>query len=339
MNTGMKKMHFVLAAIAILLIVAGTGYAQKRYRVGVSVAYFNHPVYQLEMKGMKEVAAKLGDLDMIYLDGKNDAAEQTSQLDSFISQKVDAIILMPAVSDPLLPAMKRVNDAKIPLIIVDRKMWVQNSGVKWDAMVNWNMVLSGSIGGGQVVSAMGGKGNLVVVEGTPGAGSTIDRGDAFYKIVNDFPDIKIVLKTSADFRRDKGLSVTQDILARFPKGKLDCIYYMNDEMCLGGLQAIKAAGRLHEFKIVSVDGDHEAMAALRKGEIDYDCEFHPDDMAVGVNVAWQILHGQKIDRNSQYEFAGRKISFAPDHEGFPWIRPTCFWVDKNNANLPEFLGW
>jgi ribose transport system substrate-binding protein len=276
---------------------------------------------------------------MTFLDGKNDAAEQSANLDTFIAQKVDAIILMPAVSDPLLPAIKRVNLAKIPLIIVDRKMWTQGTGAKWDAMVNWDMTLSGTIMGAQIVSFMKGRGNMVAIEGTPGAGSTIDKNEAVYKFVNDFPDIKVVYKTNADFRRDKGLLVTQDILAKYPKGSIDLMWFMNDEMVLGGLEAIKAAGRLHEFKIVAGDGDHDAMAALRRGDIDGEFIFHPDDMAVAVPVLEKILHGQKLDRKEVFTVFGRKIVYAPDHEGFPWIRPTCFWVDKDNAKVAGNEGW
>lgn len=220
-----RKAVVIIPALTValsILATPGLAAAKKQLVVGWTVAYFDHPVYHLMMKAMKEVAEKEG----------------------------------------------------IKLIVVDRRIFRRGQNVKWNCFVTWDMVGSGRLGGEQVVKALNGKGNLVVVEGTPGAGSTIDRGDAFYNVIKKYPDIKVVYKISADFRRDKGLQVTEDILQRFPKGTIDAIYYMNDEMALGGLQAIKAAGRLGDFKVISVDGEKEAMEALKRGEIDYEVIFH-----------------------------------------------------------------
>ncbi|MDN5327070.1 MAG: ribose transport system substrate-binding protein [Moorella sp. (in: firmicutes)] len=315
----------------------GSDNKKKEYVVGWSMAYFDHPVYQLLMNAARELAEKQG-IKLIFADGKNDPAVQASQIDNFIAQKVDAIILTPTVADPLIPAVKKVNQAKIPLVIVDRRMFTHGQDIKWDALVSWDMVKSGTLGGEQVVEALNGKGNLVVVEGTPGAGSTIDRGNAFYEVINKHPDIKVIHKVSGDFKRDKGMQVTENILQRFPKGQIDAIYYMNDEMALGGIQAIKAAGRQGEFKIISVDGEKEAMDALRKGDIDYEVIFHPDDEAVAVNVVASILRGENPYTPENLTYKGRTMEIA-SFEGMPWVRPTCYKVDKSNANQPEFQGW
>jgi ABC-type sugar transport system substrate-binding protein len=184
---------------------------------------------------------------------------------------------------------------------------------------------------------MGGKGNLVVIEGTPGAGSTIDRGNAFYEVIAKHPDINIIAKIPADFNRAKGQEVTETVLQRFPKGEIDAIYYMADEMMFGGLQAIKAAGRQGEFKIISVDGQKEALDLVRSGEIDYNAMFHPDDQAVAVPILCDIVNGRKPDlANQTYE--GRKMDLV-EFEGMPWVRPTVYPVDKSNADKPENQGW
>jgi len=304
--------------------------------IGWSMAYFDHPVYQLLMKGAKEIAEQVN-VELIFADGKNDPAIQASHVDNFIAQKVDAIILTPTVSDPLIPAVKKINQAGIPLVIADRRMFKQGQDIKWDALVSWDMVKSGTYGGEQVVEALNGKGNVVVVEGTPGAGSTIDRGNAFYEVLKNYPDIKVIYKVSADFKRDKGMEVTENILQRFPKGQIDAIYYMNDEMALGGIQAIKAAGRLKEFKIISVDGEKEALDALRAGEIDYEAMFFPDDQAVAVDIAASLARGEKPNLENQ-TYKGRKMELV-EFEGIPWVRPTVYKVDKTNANEPDYQGW
>ena len=336
----LSKLIGVAGSIAVVLAIfsAQPGISQEKKKViGWSVAYFDHPVYQLMMQAAKKLADEHG-VDIIFADGKRDPATQASQIDNFLAQNVDGIILTPAVSDPLIPAVKKVNRYGKPLIIDDRRILPPpGSKLKWDCLVAWDIVKSGTIGGEEVVDALNGKGNLVVIEGTPGAGSTIDRGNAFYEVIKNHPDIKVIAKISGDFDRAKGQQVTEDILQRFPKGQINAIYYMADEMMFGGLQAIKAAGRLHDFKIISVDGEKEAMDLLRAGDIDYDCIFHPDDEGVAASIMADIVQGKKPDLANQV-WEGRKMELL-QWEGMPWVRPTCFRVDKTNANLPENRGW
>jgi ribose transport system substrate-binding protein len=331
-----RSVFALLTGVAIAATALQPALAQDKKVIGWSVAYFDHPVYQLMMKGAQKLADEAG-CEVIFADGKDDPSVQASHVDNFIAQGVDGIILTPTVSDPLIPAVKKVNDVGIPLVMADRRMQTHGQPIKWDALVSWDMVKSGTIGGEQTVEAVGGKGNIVVVEGTPGAGSTIDRGNAFYEIIAKHPDIKILAKIPANFNRAKGQEVTENILQRFKPGEIDAIYYMADEMTFGGLQAIKAAGRLGEFKIISVDGQKEAMDLLRAGEINYEAIFHPDDQAVAVKIMCDIVNGRTPDlANQTYE--GRKMDFV-EYEGMPWVRPTVYAVDKSNADLPENQGW
>ena len=335
-KTSRRAVIGLLTTVAIAASALQPALAQEKKTIGWSVAYFDHPVYQLMMQGAQGLA-DASDCKVIFADGKNDPSVQASQVDNFIAQGVDGIILTPTVSDPLIPAVKKINDAGIPLVIADRRMQTQGQPIKWDALVSWDMVKSGTIGGEQTVEAIGGKGNIVVVEGTPGAGSTIDRGNAFYEVIAKHPEINILAKIPANFNRAKGQEVTENILQRFKPGEIDAIYYMNDEMTFGGLQAIKGAGRLHEFKIISVDGEKEAMDLVRAGEIDYEAIFHPDDQAVAINIMCDIIQGRTPDFANQ-TFKGRKMDLV-EFEGMPWVRPTVYAVDKTNADLPENQGW
>ncbi|SDZ42631.1 ribose transport system substrate-binding protein/ribose transport system permease protein [Micromonospora pattaloongensis] len=337
-----RRASLSLGAAAVLAAVgacssgskSGSGSGDK---IGWSVAYFDHPVYQLMMKGAKEEAAKLG-VEVIFADGKNDPAVQTQQLNNFLAQKLDGIILTPAVSDPMIPAIKKVNQAKVPFAVVDRRMETKGSGIKWDFLVSWDMVKSGTVGGEQIVKALNGKGKIAVVEGTAGAGSTVDRGGAFYKVIAANPGIEVVYKADGNFTRSGGQQVTEAILQRFPKGQLDAIYYMADEMLFGGIQAIKNAGRRDDLKIVSCDGDKNALDMLRKGEIDYDGIFFPQDEGViGTRLMTQLLKGEKPDFANQ-EHEGRKAALE-EHEGMVWVKPDFFGVDPSNMNDPQFVGW
>ena len=309
--------------------------------IGWAMAYFDHPVYQLLMQGAEELVERYyaDVVDLVFVDGKNDPVVQTSQLDTFIAQDVDVIILTAAVSDPMLPAISRVNEADIPLIIVDRRIMTQGQDVTWEAFVTWDMVLSGTLGAEQVIEATGGEGRVVVVEGTAGAGSTIDRGGAFYGLLEEYPGIEVIYRVDGDFNRTRGMEVTETILRRFPDpGDFDVIYYMNDEMALGGLQAIKAADRLGEFTIITVDGQREALDAIRAGYIDFGVLFRPDEQAVAIHIAVQLARGEEPDFDNIY-YLGEPIEVTETDDGFVWVRPTCYKVDATNAHLPEFTGW
>jgi ABC-type sugar transport system substrate-binding protein len=330
------------AALALGSVAPAAAQEDEQFTIGWSVAYFDHPVYQLMMDGARVAAEERG-VEVIFGDGKNDPAVQASDIDNYLAQGVDAILLTPTVADPLIPAVKKVNAEGLPFLVVDRRMYSQGTGITWDALVGWDMVKSGTVGGQQVVEALTQPdgtvaGKVVVMEGTAGAGSTIDRGTAFYEVLSEHPDIEVIYKVDGDFKRDKGLTLTEDILQRFPPDSFDVIYYMNDEMALGGLQAIKDAGRLGEFTIVSVDGEKEALDALRRGEIDYDGIFFPQDQGyIGINVIADLLEGKAPDW-CNYSYEGR-VADCVEFEGKPWVRPSFFGVDQTNADEPQNQGW
>ena len=205
------------------------------------------------------------------------------------------------------------------------------------------MVLSGTQGAEQTIEALGGPGNakgkVVVVEGTAGAGSTIDRGGAYYSKLEEEKGIEVIYKVDGDFDRTKGMEVTETILQRYPnKGDFDVIYYMNDEMALGGLQAIEAAGRQGEFTVISVDGEKEALDAVRDGKINYEVMFKPDEQAVAVNIAYELAKGETVDYDN-IEYKGTPIEVTETDDGFTWVRPTCYKIDSSNCNEPEYAGW
>ena len=265
-----------------------------------------------------------------------------ARLDGFVVRPAQ-LRLTAAVADPMLPSIKKVNDAGIPLIIVDRRIYPYDQDVTWACYVTWDMVLSGAMGAMQTIQALGGegkaKGKVIVVEGTAGAGSTIDRGGAYYGKLEEEPGIEVIYKVDGDFDRAKGMEVTETILQRYPnKGDFDVIYYMNDEMALGGLQAIEDSGRLGEFTIISVDGEAEACAALREGKINYEVMFKPDEQAVAVEIAYKIAKGEAVDY-SNINYKGTPIEVTKTDDGFTWVRPTCYMIDATNASDPGLQGW
>ena len=109
-------------------------------------------------------------------------------------------------------------------------------------------------------------------------------------------------------------------------------------MALGGLQAIEAAGRQGEFTVISVDGEKEALDAVRDGKINYEVMFKPDEQAVAVNIAYELAKGETVDYDN-IEYKGTPIEVTETDDGFTWVRPTCYKIDSSNCNEPEYAGW
>ena len=305
-----------IAGMAVSAMVLGMGCTSVmaesddgKITIGWAMAYYDHPVYQLLMQGANEVAEGLDNCELIFADGKNDATTQASQIDNFIAQDVDAIILTAAVSDPMLPSVKKINDAGIPLIVVDRRLQKQGQNVTWDCYVTWDMVLSGTQGAEQTIEALGGPGNakgkVVVVEGTAGAGSTIDRGGAYYSKLEEEKGIEVIYKVDGDFDRTKGMEVTETILQRYPnKGDFDVIYYMNDEMALGAVEAYRKAGyEQAEWPVIfGIDGLDDALEAIKAGEMQGTVYNDKEDQALQIaKLAVEIFRGEDVNRNKLKE--------------------------------------
>jgi ABC-type sugar transport system substrate-binding protein len=305
--------------------------------IGWSVSDFDNPFYQLMMRGAQIAADERG-VKVIFSDGKNDPATQSAQLNDYLAQGVNGVILSAALSDPMLPAIRAVNRAGVPIEIVDRRIDPQNSGAKWFAFVGWNMVKSGVVAAQQTVQALGGRGRVAVIAGTAGAGSTIDRWNGYQSVLTKYPNIKVVYNADGNFTPDGGLSVTEAILQRFPAGQVDALYYMSDIMLDGGIQAIRNSGRVGTFKIISTDGTRSGLARLRAGIVQYDgTEFPQDEGYVGIDVMVKKLRNQPIDWAGE-NYQGRKAAVLRFNDA-PWIEQDYYPVDATNMHDPQLQGW
>lgn len=336
----MKRVLTMLMVTVLVVAFAATGYAEeKEYTIGVCFCAWNNPFAQAVYDGIEEKIAQHADVEFILLDGEDDPVKQADQIDGLIQQNVDCIILQPSISDSLITACEKINDAGIPLLLFDRKMYQRDSDIYWECLVDWDMQLAGIINAQQVAEAVGNEGKIVVVEGELGTSTMEERGGAFYDALAEYPDVEIVYTVQGDFARAKGMEVTQDVLARLQPGSFDAIYYMSDEMCLGGLEAIKAADRLGEFKIISCDGSAECMEAMRNGEIDYEVAAIPKYNGVVIDVAVDVVKGTFSTEN-EYYFGDELIPWDEEGwEGFPHLEALCYGVDSENMNDPLFAGY
>ncbi|MBE3578671.1 ribose ABC transporter substrate-binding protein RbsB [Caldanaerobacter subterraneus] len=255
--------------------------------IGLVISTLNNPFFVTLKNGAEEKAKELG-YKIIVEDSQNDSSKELSNVEDLIQQKVDVLLINPVDSDAVVTAIKEANSKNIPVITIDRSA---NGG---DVVCH---IASDNVKGGEmaaefIAKALNGKGNVVELEGIPGASAARDRGKGFDEAIAKYPDIKIVAKQAADFDRSKGLSVMENILQAQPK--IDAVFAQNDEMALGAIKAIEAANRTGII-VVGFDGTPDALKAIKEGKMAATIAQQPALMgSLGVEMADKYLKGEKI---------------------------------------------
>ena len=216
-------------------------------------------------------------------------AERLGALDIAIAKKVGAVIINPTDSDAIVPTVKKLNAAKIPVITVDR---AANGGTVAAHIASDN-VAGGRMAAAYVARRLKGKGNVVMLEGIAGSSAARDRGKGFREGLQKFPGIKIVASQTADFDRSKGLTVMENILQA--QKKIDAVFAQNDEMALGAVQAIEGAKRQQAMFVVGFDAIADALKAVNEGRIAATIAQQPKVMGrLAVEAAASRLKGGKV---------------------------------------------
>jgi ribose transport system substrate-binding protein len=285
---------------------------QKRARVGATVPTFNQSAFVAIMAGMNQ-AAKDYNIDLTILDGQNDAAKQLSQIETFVTQHMDAIMVDAVDETALVPGVQDANNAGIPVENFDRRV---TGGGHFFVYVGSEWRLTGLQSGVQTVAALNGEGNVAIIEGTPGSSVTHDRDAGFLAAIGLYPNIKVIARQTGNFNTADAQKAMEDILQAHPKD-INAVWFMNDDMYLGGLTAINAAGRRSELKLLSIDGDHRACEAMQKGDLDG--EVLLDIYGMG------------------YEPVRAVAEYLNGRRDFPaWIKLWTVALDK--SNIDQYIG-
>jgi ABC-type sugar transport system substrate-binding protein len=206
-------------------------------------------------------AESIGNIELIQLDGENDATKQTADVENAIVQGVDAIVISPIQVDAISPALQQAIDAGIPVITIDRRV-VGVDGIL--AHVGADNVAGGEVQANTAVASFPDGASIFHLQGQPGAGPAIDRNQGVHNILDGMSAFPFVFEQTANFRRDEGLSVTEAGLAGLSTPP-NVIIAANDDMALGALEAVIAAGLQDEIQIYGFDALPEALASVRDG--------------------------------------------------------------------------
>jgi len=292
-----RKLSAVVLMIAALLALALAGCAKKKDKlvVGFSQMENNNPWRIAETNSMKDEAQKRADrYELVTTDAQGQTSKQVSDVEDLIARKVDAIFLAPREFEGLAPALQAAKAAKIPVFLIDREA-AGKAGEDYVAFLGSNFVEQGKRAGEWLAKETGGKAGIVELTGTAGASVARDRSVGFNDEIKKHPDMKIIASQTGDFSRAQGQKVMENIIqAKGPE--ITAVYAHNDEMALGAIQALKAAGRKpgQDVKIISIDGEKAALEAIIAGELNASVESNPRFGTLAFDTLEKHLKGEKL---------------------------------------------
>ncbi len=289
------------------------------YKVGFAQTESNNPWRIAETKSLQDVA-KSCNWNLVYTDAASSAAKQVADVESMIAQKVDLIVLAPREEKPLLPAVMKAKKAGIPVILIDRDVDQKNAkaGRDYVTFIGSDFVDQGRRAGEWLIKATGGKGTIVELEGTTGSSPANNRKKGFDDAVKKASGLKIVASQSGDFNRDKGRQLMQTLLQAHPT--VTAVYAHNDEMAIGAIAALEAAGKVpgKDVIVVSIDGTADALKAIADGKM-------------GATVQSSPFFGPITCKTAQAYSAGEKIP--------AWVKVEDKFYDKSNAAASAADGY
>lgn len=261
----MKKLisTLLMLLLAVSLIAACSSGASNddSLRVGLAMNTLNNPFFVTLKEGAEAQAEEMG-IRLIISDSQGDPSKQLSDVENLLQQRLDVIIINPVDSDAVVEAVRKANDAGVPVITVDR----QSNGGNVVSHIGFDALKSGSIAASFIVDALGGEGKVVELQGILGTNVGRDRSQGFNDFISANSNLEIVARQSANFDRGEALKVMEDILQANPH--IDGVYAANDEMVMGALSAIEAAGRLDEMVVIGTDAIDPALDAIRNGKLE-----------------------------------------------------------------------
>lgn len=268
----MKILRFALALV--LLAAPSLRAAGKKLTVGFSQIGAESAWRTAETESIRSEAEKRG-VNLRFSDAQQKQENQIKALRVFLAQRVDAIILAPVVETGWEPVLKEVKRARIPVILVDRGIKVTDESL-YTTLIASDFVNEGRMAGEWLVKKLGGRGNIVELQGTPGAAPAIDRKKGFEEIIAHNSGLKVIKSQTGEFTRSKGKEVMEAFLKAEGKN-INAVYAHNDDMALGAIQAIEEAGLKpgSDVIVVSIDGVKGAFEAMVSGKLNCTVECNP----------------------------------------------------------------
>jgi ribose transport system substrate-binding protein len=276
---------------------AGTAAVPAKPVVALVVKTLNNPFFIDMQKGAEEQAKKEGvELVVQSADREVDVERQMQIIENLIERKVSALCITPSGSREIVPVIVKANEAGIPVLIIDTRAdqkALDAAGGKIATFIGSDNYDGGKIAGAFVVEKLGGNGNVAILEGIPGHETGDARLRGFREALAKAPGVRIVASQPANWERDQGFNVFQNILQAHPE--VNAVFACSDLMALGAVEAIASAGKTGKIVVVGFDALPEARDDIKKGVMAATVAQFPQKMgATAVEYAAKLLRGEKI---------------------------------------------
>lgn len=294
----MKKsiIRIFVGLVGVLLLVAmmscqrarrTSQSSRKSYVVGVTLLTKSHPFYQELEAAMRETAKK-HNITLNIQSAQQDMSEQQAQIENFITERVDAMVVCPVDSDTVAGAIRRANQAKIPVFTAD----IAANGGDVVCHIASDNVKGGELAGEYMAKLLDGKGQIIIID-HPTVVSVQDRTKGFVKAISKYPDIKIIARPPGEGQRTTAMDVMENMLQAHPDIK--GVFAINDSTALGALAALRQAKRT-DIVIVGYDGDPEARREILGGsQLKADAVQYPRKIgATTIEMVAKYLRGEKV---------------------------------------------
>ena len=299
----MRYRVFLLSCLVLLFagVWAGCRRNEKAANAGPTVALvmktLNNPFFVDMERGAKDAAQRLGlKLLVQAAEREVDVEKQMQIIENLIERKVDALCVTPSGSKEIVPAIVKANQAGIPVLIVDTRVdsrALADATGRTASFIGSDNIEGGRIAGRYLVGRLQRKGQIAILEGIPGHETGDARLRGFREVVAREPGIQVVASQNANWERDQGYNVFQNLLQSHPD--LSGVFACNDLMALGAIEAIAAAQKTGQVLVVGFDATGDAREAIRKGTMAGSVAQHPEEMGrLAVEHALAVVRGQVI---------------------------------------------
>lgn len=255
--------------------------------LGLSILTREHVFWNTVAEAVEDKCAELG-IELIVVDAQQDSEIQYGQIQDFIIQGVDGIIMSPAATAGSKAAMKLTEEAGIPVVT----LFLKSDGDPV-AHVGTNEIMGGNLAGTYAAEVLGGQGQCAIITYDE-IEQCVDRAEGFKAIVDEYPDMEVVAESNYSGDTDKAASATQDFITMYPDLKL--IFAVGDPAAVGAINTIKSAGE--DIIVIGYDGNPEAIEAIKGDDSLWIADIAQDPAGAGVGsviIMLAYLNGDDYD--------------------------------------------
>lgn len=300
----MKKKFATLMILGTILLLASCREKQpgaKRYLVAFSQCNNAEPYRAAQNQLMTKLFAEKGDVQLVIADAQQDNSKQIAQIETFIRQKPDLLIVAPNERAPLTEVMGKAMAAGIPVICLERDITQPN----YTTFISADNLAIGKMAGQFIVDSLGKKygkpqGKIVEIRGLLGVEAEMDRYNGAHEVLRGYPGIRVVHEAVADWLQSNARERMQEILRAQPE--IDVVYGHNDPMAVGAYLAAHDLGRDKQMLFIGVDGLGGPAGGVKKvlDGVLAATFYYPLCVDKAVEVGEQILHDRNFHPEKQY---------------------------------------